>query len=253
MGRRLLRCSSKTTLFAIQGELGLWSLRARRDLKKLVYWGNLMDMEDNRLCKIVYKESKRIHLQKSRANWASTIKNILKKYNLVELWRDESKLLDLDGKGNGEAKTPVAHRRFWRRFIYKKIGEYEEQRWRAGMEKKSKLRTYRTFKTKLKLEKYLNVGNLKGRKLLTSLRSGSNMLEIEKGRWKRVDKEQRLCLQCDMKQVEDEKHFVVACGRYNNERNLLYDQILTLSEGKLNVKQNDYSEPIYLIDDKNIG
>ena len=85
------------------------------------------------------------------------------------------------------------------------------------MEQKSKLRTYRTFKTKLKLEKYLNVGNLKGRKLLTSLRSGSNMLEIEKGRWKRVDKDQRLCLQCDMKQVEDEKHFVVACGRYYND------------------------------------
>src|SRR6185437_997067 len=54
MGRRLLRCSSKTTLLAIQGDLGMWSLRGRRDLKKLVYWGNLMSLEDTRLCKLVY-------------------------------------------------------------------------------------------------------------------------------------------------------------------------------------------------------
>ena len=69
MGRRLLRCSSKTTLLAIQGDLGMWSLRGRRDL------------EDTRLCKLVYQESKRVHLQKKRGNWASMIKIILKKYN----------------------------------------------------------------------------------------------------------------------------------------------------------------------------
>jgi len=82
------------------------------------------------------------------------------------------------------------------------------------MEKKPKLRTYRTFKTKLKLEKYLDVSNVKGRKLLTSLRSGSNTLEIEKGRWRKIDKDQRFCLQCDTKRVEDEKHMVVECERY---------------------------------------
>src|SRR6185437_11594328 len=48
MGRRILRCSSKTTLAAIQGDLGLWSLRARRDLKKLVYWGKVVGMENRR-------------------------------------------------------------------------------------------------------------------------------------------------------------------------------------------------------------
>ena len=216
MGRRLLRCSSKTTLLAIQGDLGMWSLRGRRDLKKLVYWGNLMSLEDTRLCKLVYQESKRVHLQKKRGNWASMIKIILKKYNLIELWRDENKLFDLDGKGNGEAKNVRDHRRFWRGFIRKKIGEYEEQRWRTRMEKKPKLRTYRTFKTKLKLEKYLDVSNVKGRKLLTSLRSGSNTLEIEKGRWRKIDKDQRFCLQCDTKRVEDEKHMVVECERYVN-------------------------------------
>jgi hypothetical protein len=194
-------------------------------------------MDDSRLCKQVYKESKQLHLRKKRGNWASTIKKILKKYNLLELWRDENKLLNLDGKGNREAKTVLDHRRFWRGFIHKKIGEYEEHRWKIKMEKKPKLRTYRTFKSKLILENYLNVNNVKGKKLMASLRSGTNTLEIEKGRWKGVDKEQRFCLKCDKKLVEDEKHFVTHCERYQHERGKLFEQISTLSNGKWNLSQ----------------
>ena len=37
---------------------------------------------------------------------------------------DERKLLDLDGKGNRDAK--LDHRRFWRGFIHNKIGNYED-------------------------------------------------------------------------------------------------------------------------------
>jgi len=73
--------------------------------------------------------------------------------------------------------------------------------------------------------------------LLTSLRSGSNTLEIEKGRWRKIDKDQRFCLQCDTKRVEDEKHMVVECERYVNERGLLFDQISALSEGTWNLRQ----------------
>ena len=113
-----------------------------------------------------------------RGNWSSTIKKILTKYNMSELWRDERKL-DLDGKGNRDAKTVLDHRRFWRGFIHNKIGNYEEQRWKAVMDKKPKLRTYVLLKTKLKLENYLSISNIKGRKLMASLRSGTNMLEIE--------------------------------------------------------------------------
>ena len=155
---------------------------------------------------------------------------------MSELWRDERKLLDLDGKGNRDAKTVLDHRRFWRGFIHNKIGNYEEQRWKAVMDKKPKLRTYVLFKTKLKLENYLSISNIKGRKLMASLRSGTNMLEIETGRWKRVAKEQRLCEQCELKQPEDEKHFVVECSRYQNVRGKFFDQVSTISNGKWNLR-----------------
>src|SRR5690349_16811702 len=46
---------------------------------------------------------------------------------------------------------------------------------------------------RLRLEKYLLVpGYFWGRKLMTDLRIGSNKLEIEKGRWEEVVKEDRI-------------------------------------------------------------
>ena len=82
------------------------------------------------------RKVKRLYSVNKRGNWSSTIKKILTKYNMSELWRDERKLLDLDGKGNRDAKTVLDHRRFWRGFIHNKIGNYEEQRWKAVMDKK---------------------------------------------------------------------------------------------------------------------
>ena len=50
----------------------------------------------------------------------------------------------------------------------------------------AKLRTYKTFKTTLTLEPYLlNDYDRRGRCLFTALRSGTNRLRIETGRWKR--------------------------------------------------------------------
>ena len=94
------------------------------------------------------------------------------------------------------------------------------------MEKKRKLRTYRTFKTNLCLEKYLlTSGSFAGRRLMTTLRSGTNDLMIEKGCWCKLNEKDRICQQCDMKVVESEEHMVAECPRYAGERFNLFAQI----------------------------
>src|SRR6185503_1976010 len=62
----------------------------------------------------------------------------------------------------------------------------------------NKLRTYRFFKTKLRLENYLLYGTSKGRSLITSIRSGTNTLEIEVGRWKKLPENKRVCRYCTL-------------------------------------------------------
>jgi len=117
------------------------------------------------------------------------------------------------------------------------------------MVRKDKLRTYRTFKSKLKLEKYLYINtDFRGRMLMFSLRSGTNRLQIEKGRWTKQAESQRLCQQCDAKSIESERHMVTECVKYDAERSRLFEKILLLSKSKWNLNNiNPYHQFIILM------
>ena len=107
------------------------------------------------------------------------------------------------------------------------------------MDKKRKLRTYRTFKKELKLEQYLISDiNKKGRCLLTKIRSGTNDLRIETGRWKRpVEKvEQRVCRMCMSRDVENEEHFILSCVAYQDLRNEMFQNIESQTNDKYQIK-----------------
>ena len=57
-GRRILKCSGKTANSAVRGELGWWKLSTRRYYLMLKYWIGLVFMNDTRLVKRVYNQSK---------------------------------------------------------------------------------------------------------------------------------------------------------------------------------------------------
>ena len=71
----------------------------------------------------------------------------------------------------------------WRNLVTRLTQAKEENRWRNGMQAKSKLRTYRTIKSKLRMEPYLGYKNRLARYLTTRLRSGTNFLGVETGRF----------------------------------------------------------------------
>jgi len=89
MGRRILRCPSKTTNAAVRGELGWWKQNTRREYIKLRYYMNILLMEEKRLVREVYNHSRREFEMRNRNNWARTIYQILNKYALQELWENE--------------------------------------------------------------------------------------------------------------------------------------------------------------------
>ena len=241
MGRRILRCSPFATIAAIRGDLGWWSLRSRRDLKKLIYFCHILSLPEERLLKQAYFMSRD---SGRKVNWAGRIKKILAKYGLQAVWEDERKIWDLDGMGNGGARNEMEHQRFIKNFLYKQVLATEEKEWWKEVEKKSKLRTYRLLKSRhLRLEKYLlTSGYYFGRTLMSDLRIGTNKLEIEQGRkkvrtkegkWEKgKSKEERICRQCISGEVEDELHFVTKCTRFAEVRQSLFDGIRDLSGGK---------------------
>ena len=101
----------------------------------------------------------------------------------------------------------------------------EEDEWREQMKKKSKLRTETKIKSKLVLEKYVIEADREKRRQLTMIRGGTNKLRIETGRWARESENERVCNVCLQEQVEDEKHFLLACPSYVKERVEMFERI----------------------------
>ena len=248
MARRILRCSSYTTSEVLYGDLGWWTLLARRHYIKIMFYFHLASLDDERLLKKVFIVTKRVGKESS---WVYSMKEILATYGLGHLWEDEKAIFNLDGSHNGEAKSLGAHKRFFQKYVRKKIHQQQEEEWWKSMTSgdltRRKIRTYVTFKRKLCFEKYLLTEDSLGRSYHTSLRSGTNCLEIEKGRHEGVVKQSRLCKHCDRKEVEDELHFVTQCPLYNQFRENLFKSVLHVSGGKWDLKSKPAQEIFILL------
>ena len=61
---------------------------------------------------------------------------------------------------------------------------------------------------------------------MTKLRISDHCLEIEKGRHQRPYKlsQDRICPKCNI-ETEDEKHFLIKCKFYDNQRHKLFQEI----------------------------
>jgi len=233
MARRILRCHGKTTNEAVLGELGWWRLQTRREFMKLKYWIKLSFMDDSRLVRQVYKLSREAYETKRKNNWCREIHLLLIKYDLLDLWGDEDRMRN---PGINPQNSVFKLRKYWEGVLHHHVHKKEEDGWRRAMYKRPKLRTYRTFKSELKLESYLLSEKEKiGRYWLTSIRVGTNKLRIETGRWKRpIEKaEDRVCIQCGSGEIEDEKHFILHCQRFQELREEMFGAIEQTCNKKL--------------------
>ena len=171
VGRRILGCSYKTTSAAVRGELGWWTLSARRHFLVLKYWIGILLMKEYRLVKKVYNQSKREFFFKQKSNWVKDVYKLVQRYDLVSLWNNEDLVWDI----SREEKSLENVRKCWANIIFGKIGKVEREEWLKEVSSKPKLRTYKSFKAELKFESYLeSVENIAGRHLLTAIRTGSN-------------------------------------------------------------------------------
>jgi hypothetical protein len=177
-------------------------------------------MDEERLVKRVYNQSRIEYTRRNKSNWIKTVHKLVQKYGLLELWNDEV--------GCRRGRSSV-----WLKKIFENIQKVEEQEWRNEIMIKPKLRLYKTFKFKLELESYLLTDRYrKGRCFFTALRTGSNRLRIETGRWKRPKEEERerVCMTCMSGEVENEKHFLLDCSMYDDLRKTLFYDISVVTE-----------------------
>ena len=77
-------------------------------------------------------------------------------------------------------------------------------------------------------------------------------LEIEKGRHTKpkTDLSERLCLFCRSNKVEDEKHFIIECCLYSDERDRLFTKVITVNPDFASMHDDDKFEYLFRTDDE---
>ena len=100
----------------------------------------------------------------------------------------------------------------------------------------SKLALYKSIKQTTGLEPYVTAKFLSYRQrgVVTAARAGTLPLEIERGRWRGVPSEQRLCKQCNSNSIENLPHFMLDCTYNQTER----DELLLVAQQKTDIDLN---------------
>ena len=82
------------------------------------------------------------------------------------------------------------------------------QEWSDNIQNSSKLVLYKQFKLSFCYEHYLDIVTVrKFRNALATFRSGRLGIEIERGRYLRIPRHERICKVCPKRKIEDEYHF----------------------------------------------
>lgn len=97
----------------------------------------------------------------------------------------------------------------------------------------NKIFLYKSLKKELGKEFYLSHFDFETRKYIAKLRISDHFLEIERGRYRKIPREQRICTFCNQNSIDDECHFFLKC-----DHNLIFRNKLLLDFNIVNETSN---------------
>ena len=103
--------------------------------------------------------------------------------------------------------------------------------WEQEMNEKRKLEVLRMIVDKDCKGRSAQIESKEVRRMVTKLRGGTAQLHIETGRWKGEGREERKCKECSGQEVEDAKHFLLKCARWQDEREELIERVKGTQRG----------------------
>jgi hypothetical protein len=222
-GRTLLGLHKNTAVEAIRGDLGWPSMKARRDLKMLKYWGKLLHMDDSRLVKQIYRHCK-TKTAGLKTSFCHHIRNLLISLNLEHIWLSEK----------------IGNHKDWSKLAETSVNQRDANLWSMAMQKKSSLRLYRVIKSALRREEYTMWGLAPDhRSCYARIRSGSLHLRIRTGSWNKEPEKDRVCQVCLTGKVENESHFLLQCYAYDRLREFMFRQIKLNTGYDLDIMKDD--------------
>ena len=145
----------------------------------------------------------------SKQNWAYQIKITLESLGLNHLWINQD--------------TCTINLKMIRQRIFYQY----RQSWYSSINNSNRLETYCRFKHNFNLEPYLVfISDRKYKIALSRFRLSSHKLEIERGRHRDINRDERKCKMCTLNVIENENHFLLVCPKYYDLRRKFSETIL---------------------------
>ena len=183
-------------------EMGVLPLEWVAKLKCVEFWYRVRKLGDERLVKHVAVEA----WKQREMKWMKDLRQSIR-----EMGWGEVKLEDVEKLSNFQLKEML------------KSCAWREVRasWKQEMSEKPKLEVLRMIVDKDCKGRSAQIESKEVRRMVTKLRGGTAQLRIETGRWKGEGREERKCKECSGQEVEDAKHFLLKCARWQDERELI--------------------------------
>ena len=190
----ILGVSKSCPNMALYGDTGEIPLSIKGYRLMIDYWKRLNALPDSNLAKIALMENINI-----RTSWIRTIENLLKTFNLTEAT-------------GGEPEFKRTSKQY--------SINYYKSKWHSKIESENmpRLSFFKTIKNFFEPSKYTEVPHFKFRRIIAKIRCSDHFLEVEKGRHRKVPRDERLCKICSDKAIEDEEHFLLFCKKYEHLR-----------------------------------
>ena len=131
-----------------------------------------------------------------RCGWLAGVQTILDDLGLSNFWQEQA-----------FPSQP------WLMCIVKqRLKDQALQSWSLALEESSKCSIYRIFKQDNHFEEYLDELPRNLAISLCKFRTSCHALPIERGRYTRTPRHQRICTKCTARKVGDEYHFILECS-----------------------------------------
>jgi hypothetical protein len=195
--RASLGCKSLPAAAAVRADMGLCTLKSKRQRHKLAYWAKLCEAKSDRLLSLVFRNR---HIEVcaglGRLSSLNSFRSTLLALDFESCWNDCSTLED------------------WSTVFQVRSLELEISAQASVMANTSSLSLYAGLEHNfsLGLHPYLDDrDNLRGTRLMSRLRHGSLWLMQRVASVLRLPRAEGACLLCHSGEVEDALHFVLHC------------------------------------------
>ena len=196
--KQLLKVKQQTSNAAVYGELGRVPMAIMRQIRIIKFWSKILNNPES----LQYKLYNQRDVHGFYINpWSKAVKKLLDDTGFSYLWENQT-------ISNSDIKL-----------VEKRLYDQYLQKWYEDISNSPKLHVYNLIKNNFGFENYLLcIKNIKHRIALTRMRCSTHKLLIEEGRYRNIERENRMCVHCNMHAVENEYHFILVCPFYRDLR-----------------------------------